>query len=220
MTKRFAALLSATTLIITAFAADDPHSGLTAANAFVDAPPMLLPSIDRTTRLDMIDYFNAGSDKESKNLFDSGCRITELSPEQLTFATSEVGTRQITILPAGRDSVIMMITTLLTPVPDSEIAFFSADWKPLKSKAFSQPELSEWLPDELKRDRDALAEAENIYPFILASASYDSTEGVLTLTNNLNQYLLPEDERAASAPELRHTLRYRWTGKKMILLKE
>ncbi len=215
MTKKFILLLLTAAMTIPAFAADESRKGLTAANAFVDIPASVLPSIDRTTRMDMIDYFDAGSDKESKNLFDSGCRITALSPEQVSFTTSDVASRQITLLPVGKDSVIMMITTLLTPVPDSEITFFTTDWKPLKGKPFTQPTLTDWLPRELRSSRAVVEDAENIYPFILAEASFDTASGELTLTNNLGQYLLPEDERAAGAPKLLPVLRYCWTGKKM-----
>ena len=54
----------------------------TAADFFVSAPLSVFPTIDPMTRMDMIDYFKAGSDKASKNLIGGECRILERSEER------------------------------------------------------------------------------------------------------------------------------------------
>lgn len=59
--------------------ADATPEPLTATKAFSDAPATVFPSIDRMTRLDMIDYYNSGSPKPSKTRLKA---IAASSPHQ------------------------------------------------------------------------------------------------------------------------------------------
>ena len=92
---------------------------LTASQAFIDAPVNVFPTIDRLTRLDMIDYFNSGSQKPSKNSFKGDCRILTASESQITVSTSEVSEVSLSLIPQKSDTIIMVITTLKTPADDS-----------------------------------------------------------------------------------------------------
>lgn len=79
-------LFSGVTLADSA-AAPEPSD---AAGFFVDAPTAFFPTIDRSTRLDMIDYFNAGSSKASANVVNGECRVISDTPEQIVVQTSGV----------------------------------------------------------------------------------------------------------------------------------
>ncbi len=92
--------------------ADATPEPLTATKAFADAPATVFPSIDRMTRLDMIDYYNSGSPKPSKNAFKGDCRILSASDSQITVATSKVSEVELSLLTQGRDTLLMVVTTL------------------------------------------------------------------------------------------------------------
>jgi hypothetical protein len=188
---------------------------LTATTAFINAPVAIFPTIDKMTRLDMLDYFNSGSTKPSKNLFSGECRIESVSEEQLTVATSEASKAEMTLLKSGNDTIIMVITTLKTPVNDSSIKFYTSAWKELKNSLFAEPKLDGWMLAEGKARK---ADLENVVPFILAEYSYDPSSSTLTLTNNLDSYL-PTDDSSWVMPLLAKTLTYRWNGKKMVTAK-
>lgn len=86
-------------MILTAVATMPAAWALTASQAFIDAPVNVFPTIDRLTRLDMIDYFNSGSQKPSKNSFKGDCRILTASESQITVSTSEVSEVSLSLIP-------------------------------------------------------------------------------------------------------------------------
>lgn len=191
--------------------ADSVRPGpLTAADLFVSAPTEVIPSIDRSTRLDMIDYFNAGSQRPSKNQFGGDCAITAMTPEQLTFTTSAVGETTISLLEHGGKPLVMLITTVKTPGEDSQVRFFDAAWKPVKKGLFIVPTLDDWTREEA---RDKRADLENGVPFMLVKMSYDPGRQNLTLTNNVGAYL-PDEVKELAGSSLRGSLTYHWNGKR------
>ena len=196
-------------------AADSVKPGpLTAADLFVSAPTEVIPSIDRSTRLDMLDYFNAGINKASKNLFGGDCVITAMTPTQLTFSTSEVGSTTISLLDHGGKPLVMLVTTLKTPIEDSQVRFYNAAWRPAKKGIFVVPSLADWT---LPEARDKRADLENAVPFMLVKMAYDPERKKLTLTNNVGGYL-SEEVRDLAASALHGSLTYQWNGKRFVRL--
>ena len=192
--------------------ADATPEPLTATKAFSDAPATVFPSIDRMTRLDMIDYYNSGSPKPSKNAFKGDCRILSASDSQITVATSKVSEVELSLLTQGRDTLLMVVTTLNTPVPDSSVKFYTARWKEIDKGLFMVPMLDDWtLPEAKERKKDL----ENAVPFILAKFTYAPETSTFTLTNNLGDFL-PENDAKWVSPLMHKQLSYKWNGKKMV----
>lgn len=192
-------------------------SALTAADMFVSAPAEIFPTIDPMTRMDMIDYFRAGSEKASKNLIGGECRIIEDTADKLSFTTSDVSEYSIIMLEApGRkpDRIIMLARTLKTPAEDSTIRFFDTGWNEIKG-IFKVPALDDWLLPEGRKRRD---DVENAVPFVLARLQYFPELRKVTFTNNLSDYL-PEESLGIAETSIRKTLTFRWTGKSLVLEK-
>ena len=189
------------------------YTGSPAMDAFINAPVEVFPSIDPMTRMDMADYFNSGSPKPSKNVFKGDCRIVSASPAQVTVATTEASQAEISILPAKGDSIIMVITTLDTPVPDSSVSFYTyPEWKPIEKELFAMPGLDEWTVGGNATPR---ADIENAVPFILARITYDPASDALTLENKLGEFL-PAESRDIVKGALTDTLVYQWDGRRMV----
>lgn len=186
----------------------------TAAQFFVDAPLSVFPTIDPTTRLDMIDYFQAGSDKASRNMFGGDCRIIEETPESITFTTSEVSEYTLSVIPSKKKKdgpILMVVRTLKTPAEDSTPRFFTSDWKELTG-IFEVPMLSDWLNETGKAQRK---DVENAVPFVLAKLVYSPSEQTITLTNNLGDYI-PEESLGLAKESLHQQLHFRWNGRKFV----
>lgn len=197
--------------------ASDGYAGKRADEYFVSAPTIVFPSVDSITRLDMIDYFQAGSQKASKNLFGGDVRILSDEPTRLTFSTSAVTEYTIDLLPASgvRDGVIIMVTrTLQMPAADSSVRFYTTDWKELKGM-FEVPQLHEWLTEEGRKNRK---DVENMVPYIFARITYLPESREITVTNNLDDYI-PEENLEKAKAALEKTLRYKWNGKKLVRVK-
>lgn len=191
-------------------------AGVTPAAVFADAPAAVFPTIDRMTRLDMLDYFNSGSDKPSKNALAGNARVLSLSDSQITVETSGAQTVEISLLPQKSDTLLVVVTTIKTPVADSSVDVYTSAWKPAGTGRFTAPGLEQWMLPEAKDQKEDL---ENLYPFTLTSATFDPQTGVLTLTNNLGEYL-PEIESKGREKLLRSSLSYRWNGKRFDPIKK
>lgn len=190
--------------------AGTPEQPLTAAKAFVEAPRRVFPTVDRSTRLDMIDYFEAGSDKASKNQFEGECRITAMNADQLTFESSPSTSHTLTLLPRHRsDTVIMVVTTMELPARDSHVKFYTTSWQPAEQGLFMVPNLNDWVPDAKARQQVA-----GQIPMTIASASYDIGAQTLTVTNNLSDFL-PDEVTNLVTPNMAKKITYRWNGQSM-----
>lgn len=194
--------------------ADSADEGkVVAKDLFIKAPTEIVPTIDRSTRLDMIDYFESGIDRASKNELGGHARITALTDDAITFTTSEAGERTIAVIDREKKRpVVMLITTLKTPQEDSTVKFFTTSWEPIKEGLFIVPDLDDWT---LPSAKDKRADLENAVPFMLAKMSFVPQAKELTLTNNIGSYL-PEEFTDLVGNSLRGKLVYRWNGKKMV----
>jgi hypothetical protein len=189
----------------------------TAADYFVSAPTSIFPTIDVMTRMDMIDYFQAGSSKASANLMGGDCRVTSNSYGKITVSTSAVSDYTIDLLPAPsakRQTIVMVTRTLKTPTEDSSVKFYDCNWKPL-GDLLPMPALREWVLPSAKKQMDDI---ENAVPFVMATLTYDPATQNATLTNNIQEYIGQESKELVDKT-IAKSLSYHWNGKKFVLVK-
>lgn len=200
-------------LIVTAIIPGAVSAQLTASNAFSKAPKTVFPLLDTNTRLDMIDYFNAGMSTESTNNLNGKSRLMSMEPLRLTAKLTDASTMELFLLPAPNDTLIGVITTVTMPGKDSSMNIYNRDWQKVRYQ-FVTPGLSDWLID-----RSRSAEVEMITPFMLIAYSYDPATSVLTLTNSLGDFLSDDSSRTVNAL-LKPKLSYKWDGKKFKSINE
>ncbi len=186
-----------------------------AGKAFVDAPQSVFPLLERSTRLDMIDYYNSNLATASKNNLDGQSRITAMSPKQLDLEMTGSSTASLVIMP-GTQGLIGIITTVATPAADSRIDFYTPEWEHLTTENyFKRPELADWLTAEGKQN---MGDVEAFVPFVLMSYSINPDSGELTVTNNTSAFL-PQEISEMVEGYLKPSLTYTWNGKKFQLKK-
>ena len=122
---------------------------------------------------------------------------------------------QLSIIPAGNDSIISVISTVATPAHDSHITFYDRTWKKLPDGMFKAPEIKEWLTPDARKNPSMVT---SMIPFMLAEYVYNPADKSLTLTNNLKEFMSPDTE-SMIAPYLLPSLVYVWDGKKFNLSK-
>ncbi len=196
---------------------DADNGGMTASEAFINAPAARFPLVTKMKRMDMVDYFNSGMDRESDNVLGGKTRILELTPDKIT--VEEIGEKvsltSISLDKMGRDTVMIVTSNLATPATDGYISFYSTDWKKLNAALFSEPSLKDWIvakPDIAQDD------IENMVPFVMAEYSYDPSTHILTLRASFKDYL-PEEDYNKVKSSLKSELRYKWNGRKMVRIK-
>ena len=181
----------------------------TAADAFTTAPTGLVPRLEPNTRLDKVDYYNSGLATPSANRLQGRSAITSLTPATITVKITDSSSAQIALLPAGRDTIFAVISTVATPGLDSTIKFYDSNWAPLPTdRHFTAPGWNDWMTPG-----HDITEITAHTPFMLASYFIDTDAGTLTATNNLATFL-DEDTYKTLSPALRPTLTYKWNGKR------
>ena len=180
----------------------------TAADAFTTAPTGRGPRLDHNTRLDRVDSCNSGR-APSANRLQGRSAITSLTPATITVKITDSSSAQIALLPAGRDTIFAVISTVATPGLDSTIKFYDSNWAPLPTdRHFTAPGWNDWMTPG-----HDITEITAHTPFMLASYFIDTDAGTLTATNNLATFL-DEDTYKTLSPALRPTLTYKWNGKR------
>lgn len=183
---------------------------MTPRSVVTTAPEKVLLTIDASTLLDMLDYFESGVARTVKNKMGEDAVITEMTPSTVTFNTGEAHSITFAILPYGKKEVIMVIDRVATPDTDAEIAFYDSRWNRLDSrKMFRKPQLSDWVG---KVSDDKMREIENALPFLMADAQYDPATATLSFTPQISGYVSVENAnkvKEAIAPKLD----YVWSGK-------
>lgn len=160
--------------------------GRTATEVFTTAPDRVVRLIPQSTRLDMVDYFNFGSDHPSENFFGGSARMTAISDAVVDFQIDEGVNMQIAVLPTKTDTIFAVVTTLAIPSRDSSIKFYSKDWQLLAKQPFTMPAYEEWLTDEGKANK---VDITLNLPFMPVSASFTTDGSTLVLTNEAPQFL-------------------------------
>lgn len=170
-----------------------------------------IPLLNRNTRLDMYDYFSHDLPHVSANAMDGAARIVSVDGNDMTFEiTSDVPCR-LSMLTAGRDTVLMLVETLHLPQADSRISFYDKTWQPLKREVFAEPKLADWLTSVGKAERD---DVEAWLPFLLWRADYQND--VLTLTSTLDKYYADPKDLTQLSRWLLPSLTYTYNGKKFV----
>lgn len=186
---------------------------ITAEKCFREAPSEVLQLITPNTRLDMIDYFEAGMQRASSNAAGGECAMLQVEPKSVTLKAGEGIRYQFFVLDGSKQSYIGVIETLETPCEESAVKFYTADWTPIdahKTGFFREPTLKDWM---LENDKRTLAEARKTLPFIFTSYTYDPAAGTLTATNTMDGYYHPTDTPAILS-DIRPSITYKWDSKR------
>ena len=116
------------------------------------------------------------------------------------------------VLPLVNDTyVVCMITTVYGPVPDSQVEFFTTDWKPLNPADLYTPVSAEWfIKDDADKNRTAFSEATARLDMDLRKYSLSPDDQTLTVEYTTPQYLT-KAERKQVEPFLKSTPKvYTW----------
>lgn len=213
--SRFVTIILTCMTVILALADEPEAQVVTAAKCFTEAPDAIVKLLPRNTRLDMLDYFHAGSPKVSVNAAGGKCKIISESDTSIMYQAADGVVCQLFVLnPSDARSMrIGLIETVDTPAPDSRVTIFDSRWIDLTSATFKTPRLSDWTRGISSDLRD---DVEQSIPMLLAEYTFDPLSSTLTVKSSMDQYYTSTDRPQA----LRHVspiLRYSWDGRRFKL---
>lgn len=185
------------------------------ADFFVEAPMyQAAPNIDRNTRMDMLDYFRSGLPSKTTNIVGEPVAVLSENDRSIRVCAGDSVTLEYGLAVSGPDSLLIVIENLPTPMPDSKVSFFSTDWTAARPLAVLSPALNDWLTDEGRSNR---SRAEEILPFITASARFDQDGNRLIFTPTIGRYFATKDSIASEVERyIVPSLTYVYNGKTFV----
>lgn len=151
---------------------------------------MLLP---RTTRLDLLDYYDSGQKIYAKNNMGEGTHLISVTDNFLEISMTNSKTVQMLLTVNKKDTVIAVIETFATPVKDSHISFYDNKWTPLEGdKYFKMPSMENFVLKTVdKKERATLLD--NI-AFPLISLTFEGDDHTtLVARHGLKEFLVAEE---------------------------
>ena len=200
-------LLSMALLPLTGFAR-------TVADLFATEPGNIFPLLTRTNRLDMVDYYHSGQLVPIQNNLTGESRLLELDSAYLKVQTSGSRVVEMLMRQVGKDTVITVIETVMTPVPDSRLTQWNVHWQRYVSdKLFSMPSIDDFLVKKMSRELRADLQAAMIFPLIQLTFK-GGNHDIIEATHGLDCFLAPEEYKRF-AEYFKPSLSYRFNGLKI-----
>ena len=169
------------TLIISLLAL--PLTAQNMADYLFVIPNAVLPQIELNRLKDMVDMKKANQLAKTTNILGGYSELTDLTNDYAKLAVSENLTLEFKqlIIPnkENSDTIICSIRTTCAPLCDSDVSFFSSDWKAITDNVnFSKPTVVDFLKPEIILDPDkaTIAKKSIDLPLVKISFSNDSTE--------------------------------------------
>lgn len=192
----------------------------TIADLFASEPGNIFQLLTRTNRLDMVDYYNNGQKVEQQNNLAGTSQFIEMDSAYLKVQTSASKTVEMRMLTAGRrDTVIVVIETVLTPVPDSRLTVWNQQWQQLRTdKYFKMPEIDDFIDKKMPRELRANLHDAMVFPLIKLSFGGEKHDEIVA-THGLEQFLT-SNEYQRFATYLKPSMTYTINGNKIKLVKK
>lgn len=186
----------------------------TIADFFASEPGNIFTLLTRTHRLDMVDYYNSGQVVAVPNNLAGETRLIELDSTYLKVQTSGSRVVEMLMRKAGKDTVITVIETVMTPVPDSRLTQWNVHWQQyISERLFQKPDIDDFIVGKMPHDLRLDLQDAMIFPLIqltFTGANHDTIEA----SQGLEQFLAPVEYKRF-ATYLKPTLQYRFNGLKI-----
>lgn len=207
--KRLLCFFAALSLLWTMASADGSMARLMSQNdARIDS---VFLGQSHNTRLDLIDYYNAGSKTfTADSQFGSKLRIDSLSDRYARFSGNIPVELEAYLLTPASDSLMVWVVNM--PLGEGDCVVYVDDVRTGRTIQTIDTDYTEWLVKEAAKEANQ-ATLLAIIPFVNVSVQVDPYTNVVTMTNTTVD--TPGLDPAVTA-FFRPTLRYRWNGKKFV----
>lgn len=103
----------------------------TADSLFAHMPREVLPLLDKTAKLDLLDLFNSGLKAAAENIYGGQTEMKEKTATHILLRTSESGTWAMDAVAAQGDTLIVCVQSLKAGGVGSRVQVYTRDWRPL-----------------------------------------------------------------------------------------
>lgn len=173
--------------------ANQSDSLFSARKVFENIESSALEILPKSTRLDMLDYWDVDSIYKASNAMEGLSWIEFVSPTYLKVRVTNVSSYEIKILPSKEGKIIMTINTVGddSQAQDSQIRFYDENLRELTTaKHLTMPQLKDFF-DIPKGSATKMKEIEEMIPFpticFSANPDNDNLQARLTVEKYINE---------------------------------
>jgi len=158
---------------------------------FVGMPDEMIPQLEDAWRKDLVDLYRSGKTASLNNTMNGRSTLEKLTQDYLMLHTTEFSTVEMKFLPLINDTyIVCIVTTVNAPAPDSRIAFYTVDWKPLDARGLWSPPEGEWyIRNDVDRNSEAFHEAASYFDISLIHYRLSADSLILSAEYSTPQYL-------------------------------
>lgn len=193
-----------------------PLTGMarTISDFFASEPGNIFPLLTRTGRLDMVDYYNSGKTVAIANNLEGESSLLQLDSAYLKVQTSKNRIVEMRMRTAGKDTVITVIETVMTPVPDSRLTQWNVHWQRFTSdKLFAMPGIDDFIIRKMPHDLRADLQDAMIFPLVSLTFKGEGHD-IIEAAHGLEQFLAKEEYQRYSS-YMKPSISYRFNGLKI-----
>lgn len=179
MHKPFFLILLFTLLVPVRISAQAPSADA----LFVQTPREVMPLLDMSARLDLLDLYNNGLAAKVENNCGGQSELLDKTPTSIRLRTTEVGEWQMHLLTSPSDTLLLTLHTLKAGGRGTRIALFDAHWH-ADHRQQPQPSVAEFWCPPIGMDANTLLVRRKQVEMLPICAQWDDTTRVLTFTLN------------------------------------
>ena len=176
-------------------------------------PQRVLPILDKTARLDMIDLYNNNLTAKAENIYGGQAEMLRKTDDFISIKCTESSNWQMKVLPQGHDTLIVCIHSVTAINTSSKIMVFKRDWHNVKREV-PFPTFGQFLRANIDLPQEHYKQLVAEMQHLPVEASWSENGPILTFRLSMNS--LPQHE-ANDAELLVHPITYRWTMGKWTL---
>lgn len=122
---------------------------------FANVPRNVLPMLDKTSRLDMIDLYNSHLPAVSENVYGGQSVMEDKTNDYISIKLTDVSKWQMRLLPSVNDTLIMCVHSVSALGTSSVLQMYKSDWS-VKKVDFPQVKFEQFFKkkDDVKLSKN------------------------------------------------------------------
>ena len=153
---------------------------------FLKMPQEVCPVLSEYNRLEIVDNQKNGTTMQTSNLFRTLSKMEELTDDYAHLVISKNSEKEMKMLTKNDGTrIIMVISTIFCDdTPDSSVAFYSTDWKPLRTlDYYTLPPIDNFRRVTIDKNTGQLIVSTTNTPLMLNIGGSNQPKEPYTLTN-------------------------------------
>ena len=153
---------------------------------FLKMPQEVCPVLSEYNRLEIVDNQKNDKTMQTRNLFRTFSEMKELTDDYAHLVISKNSEKEMKLLTKNDGTrIIMVISTILCDdIPDSSVAFYSTEWKPLRTlDYYTLPPIDNFRKVTIDKVTSQLTVTTTNAPLMLSHDGSNQPKEPYTLTN-------------------------------------